>query len=305
MGNPGETKVKKQVESFERNVVFRTARGYFLFMALCAVLVFGGGVAAGAMSFVKVSIPEPPPLEMPEALPPPEPLSYASVKAWMAEQEKIAQESRTRRAASVPLYEDEGSDGYDAEEDEFDQLVERLQALFPEPEYTWDDTYVETCSVPSSYGCLRRSRSLEREGVYRVVRAALADQSRTEAITTLRTLVTVLAEAPVADRARLVLPTREAYVDTRRDYRIRLMEQEAEMGRLEREFEEMVAMYEAKLAEQEEAKATQRSMGLYAIFGGLILLVLVSVFLVHFAIERHLRLLQTLVQRVGPTDGMS
>jgi hypothetical protein len=278
-------------------------------MALCAVFVFAGGLAGLSFSFFETSIPEPSPLELPEEPPAPPPLSYASVKAWVAEQERAAEELRQRRSAAAVIYEDEGRQGSDerekAELSELKSLSEQVRTLFPEPTYTWDDTYVETCAVTSAYGCLRRTRSLEREGVSRVVRAALSGQSRAEAIGTLKVLISVLSEAPVEERASLVLVTQEAMEDTQHDYRVRLMEHEREIQRLEDEFEAMVAMYEAKIREQEADKVQLRATGLYAILGGLVLLVLVSVFLVHFAIERHLRLLQTLVERVGTTDGMA
>src|SRR5690606_4008817 len=93
--------VHQKLEQFERTFVFRTARGYFLFMALCAVLVFGGGLATGMWSFVKAPIPEPAPPTMPEPPPTPAPLDYAGVKAWVAEQERLEAEEQRRWAQRV------------------------------------------------------------------------------------------------------------------------------------------------------------------------------------------------------------
>lgn len=310
MQKPTTNQVQHKIETFERNIVFRTARGYFLLMAVCAVLVFAAGIFFGLSSFVKASIPEPEKPALPALLPQPEPLTYASVKAWMDEQSSKEAEARQRRAEAAPLLKRDADkdDAYDPEADaelkELTALLKKLQALFPEPEYTWDDTYVETCAVKSPYGCLRYTRSVDREGVSRVVRAVIDDHdSFNETITTFRTLIAVLTAAPVSERASLILPTYRAYRDKHQDYLSQRNARENEIRRLEYEFEEMVQMYETKLSEQQQEKESQRTTGLYAIFAGLILLVLVSVFLVHFAIERHLRLLQTLVNRVNPTDG--
>src|SRR5690554_3546848 len=97
-----QAKVQQKIEKFERNVVFRTARGYFLLMALIAVLVFGAGIAFGLWSFVKTPIPEPTMAELPELLEPPAPLSYASVKEWISEQAKEKDNARQRRTESEP-----------------------------------------------------------------------------------------------------------------------------------------------------------------------------------------------------------
>ncbi len=305
-----QTQVQQKIETFERNIVFRTARGYFLLMALCAVLVFGAGIAFAVWSFVKTPIPEPTMAELPELLEPPAPISYASVKEWMAEEASKRESARKRQAESEPLYKSKAGedDTYgreiDAERKEFDAMIEKIKALFPEPQYTWDDTFIETCAVKSPYGCLRYKSTVDREGVSKVFRAAIdKDDSLGEAITTLRTLHTVLSAAPVAERAELVMPTRNAYRDKHHDYLTRLSDREAQIRSLERDYEEMILSYENKISTQQAEKDEQRTTGIYAVVGGLILLVLVSVFLVHFAIERHLRLLQTLVARVNPTDG--
>lgn len=305
-----QKKAQQKIEKFERNVVFRTARGYFLIMALIAVLVFGAGIAFGLWSFVKTPIPEPTMAELPELLEPPAPINYASVKEWIAEQAREKENARQRRTESEPLFPNKANenDTYDrelqAEKKELEALTEKIQALFPEPEYTWNDTYVETCIAQSPYGCLRYKKTVDREGVSQVIRAAIDDhETISEIITTLRILIDVLSQAPVSERASLILPTRNAYRDKHFDYLAKMSERESQIRRLEHEYQEMVEKYEAQLAEQQTEKDDQRTTGLYAVVGGLILLVLVSVFLVHFAIERHLRLLQTLVARVNPTDG--
>ncbi len=298
MKKTSAAQVNQKVEFFERNIVFRTARGYFLVMAVCAVLVFAAGLATGMWSFVKVPLAEPHPPSLPAEPPAPKPLDYASVKDWITDQSDRAAALRQQRAESIPLFadEDDDTDEHDrqrqAELQELEALSEKLQALFPAPHYTWDDLYTESCATNSPYGCLRRTRTLEREGISRVVRAALANQSRHEALTTLRTLITVLAPAPIEERAALIIPTRDAYLDKHHDYLTQLATRELEIRQLERDFARTIADHERQLEDQQLHKSTQRTHGLYGIFGGLILLVLVSVFLVLFAIERHLRTLK-------------
>lgn len=296
-----------KMERFERAVVFRTARGYFFFLALVAVVTFAGGLVVGGIGFVKLPIAKPKEPETVAAVAPPEAVTYERVEKWLAEQE----DKRKRAVASAdngvaqptPVYEEPsggkrptGPSGADAELQEITRLDGELRALFPSPPYTWDDVYVEECVNRSAYGCLERRRTLKTEGLSRIVRQVVKGLPRKEVVNRLQLLVNVLKDAPVERRGALIVATVDADREINAAYLARVRERDDEVERRQDEYEGRLEAYEEKTQAQAAKKSRQKTWGLYGVGAGLMLLVLVSVFLVHFAMERHLRVLKTLTE---------
>ena len=71
-----------------------------------------------------------------------------------------------------------------------------------------------------------------------------------------------------------------------------MREHDLEVAMIRVEYEEKLTAYQEELEKLEQEKSMLMMTGMYAVLAGLGLLVLVSVFLAHFAIERHLRLVR-------------
>ena len=275
------------VDRFERSIVFRVARGYFFFSAMLGVVAVIGGIGAFAMGIVRV--PPASPVE-PAPIPPPPALSLADVQAWMKEEAA----SKTVAASPSAIYEapsdpkNRHGDEPDPTQAEILRLSGELKALFPDPPYVWDDVYREYCARPTSFGCLERGRRLEREGVAKAVRREFNQLSGAhEVLAALHMLLPILAQAPVEQRVSLLGPILATDRITHAEYRRKVRERE-------REIERAKAAHDEAVREQEASKKVFREYGLYGALGGLGLLILVSIFLAHFAIERHLRALHEL-----------
>jgi hypothetical protein len=98
----------------------------------------------------------------------------------------------------------------------------------------------------------------------------------------------VLTQAPVGRRGDLLSTIVGAYRSEWAAYRQQREAREAAV-------EETQRAHRQQVTEQEQNKAQMRNLGVYGLSGGLGVLVLVSLFLTHFAIERHLRLMRGLV----------
>lgn len=288
-----------RLEQFERHFVFRTARGYFLFIALIAILMFVGGVVTGARGIIAIEPSAPAePVPPPEPEPPPAP-TLEDVHAWIERQQQaptsVASAQEPEWVSEVTQQRPDAH--VDPEQQRFRELLEELKSLFPEPTYTWEDRYLRECVRTSPYGCLRYERRVAQAGVSDVVDDALRESGRSaENLNPILTvLVAVLKEAPLEQRLVLVAPTAEAYRESHRDYQSELRDYRYTVADLELEYEEKLAQYEEEIARLEQEKSELRESGVYAVLAGLSLLVLVSVFLAHFAIERHLRLLRELL----------
>lgn len=296
-------RVEQRMESLERAVVFRTARGSFFLMAVVATLTFASGVVLGTFGYIKAPIARPaPPPPLPPVAPPP-PLTYQQVEAWLA-----ARDARARDASATmptPVYgddpdevsaSDEPPTDMDPERERLATLDSQLRALFPTPPYQWDDRFERACVTPTDYGCLRYEKRLLSAGLSRAVRTVLEGRPRPETIATLELLVSILGQAPVERRGALLAPTIAAQEELLADYRQQVAARAREVARQQSTYEEELGRHARKVARQAQAKADQRRWGLYGVVAGLGFLILVSVFLVHFAIERHLRLLRDLVR---------
>ncbi len=287
------------LEKFERRVVFRTARGYFLFLAGLAILTFVGGVVFGARGLVAIEPDEPAAPTMPAPPAPPSALQLADVEKWIARQAEGAtavEDSAEPEWVTATREESDGADRKDPEAERFEKLLADFKALFPEPHYAWKDSYLRTCTRSSPYGCLRYERTLEKEGVSNIletaIRSELKGDSLPELNAILSTLNAVIAKAPLERRAELIAPTAEAHRELQADYRTSLREHEDAVYELEQQHALEIARYERELEELRAEKETNQLTGMYGVLAGLGLLVLVSVFLAHFAIERHLRLMR-------------
>ncbi len=299
---------EQRMDQLERAVVFRTARGSFFLMAVVATLTFVAGIVAGTFGYIKMPITRPsPPPPIPEVAPPP-PVTYQQVEAWLA-----ADEARRKAAAAIvpppaPVYgEPDDPSQPTATRDpiltELERLDGALRALFPNPPYVWDDVYEEYCANETAYGCMHTARRLKTEGLSRALREVLKRLSRADKVETLQLLVSVLGQAPVERRGALLGPIIAVNDEMMAGYRHQVAEREGEVDRQRSQFSDRIRAYLGKVAKQQQAKAAQRRYGLYGIVAGLALLILVSVFLVHFAMERHLRLMREIIdlqRRVAP-----
>jgi PAS domain-containing protein len=275
-----------RLERFERGVVFRVARGYFLVMAVLGVLACLGGAVTLGLGLWRPALPEPAP---PPPLHEPGPLTLTAVEAWQKERERAAaRPEREGRPAAAPVQAQKEEDPAQAARRELEQILGQLRALFPAPAYTWDDVYEERCKVPSSYGCLQTERHLSRAGVPRLLQEALRGTPDGDVLPVLRALAAVLGQAPAERRGALLPTVVGAYRSIWRAYHEQRRAREAAI-------EEARQAHERRVREQDEEKARLRTAGLYGAASGMGLLVLVSLFLTHFAIERHLRLVRGLM----------
>ena len=290
MDQKTQPKTVGRMERFERFIVFRVARGYFFLMAIVAVVGLVVGSFALGSSFMKIPIERP---EEPPAIPPPEPITLQALEQWMAQ----VQNKASRPAESV--YEDKApAKPGDAQVrrqqiSEMEGLVEQLRGLFPQPQYAWDDAWEDYCRVPSQYGCIQRDHRMVRDGVSKLVRAALQGLDRQEAIAVLKVMIGVLTPAPVEQRQTLLNPVVQYFKTVNEAYLEKIHEREAAISQAQTEYEE-------RLSSQKAFQQKRRDWGMYGAAGGLALLILVSLFLAHFAIERHLRLMQELVASLKP-----
>jgi hypothetical protein len=285
------TQASDPMTAFERGVVFRVARGFFVFLALAAVLGFGIAGIVWMRGVSETSIDKP---ELPAAPAPRARINYQQLlKAMQHEAEQSAQASQTVQ------YEQEGKRSGSDQKDEtakirFNQLVGELQALFPAPTYTWTNQTERKCTVPSAYGCFHYETRIVRTGVAGIVQQAVSNVDAEVRLELLEALVAVLKEVPVEKRAELIAPivrfeqTDSAnYEDAVKDHRDKIAEIEA---KYERDVEESRAQHEE-----------WKRLGMYGLGAGMFGLVLVSLFLAFLAIERHSRALERLVAHVADT----
>lgn len=267
---------------FEQGVVFRVARGFFFLMAIGSLAVFlvGGLLAASSVPEPRI---DPPPLPVePRSSPP---LSYQHLR--LAKKAKADEDSTI--SVSADTAKTRPSDEVDRGE-QVKALATKLRALFPDPPYAWENNVERYCAEPTSFGCLRQDVRVKRKGVVSVINDALKNVPDRQVVHVLEVLVAVLAEAPVEERGELV----GLIVELERE---RLEAEELERRRFDTE----VADLKSKQAKAEDeaamARSAKRMAGLWALasgFGGLILL---SMFLAFLAMERHLRVLERLLER--------
>ena len=288
---------------FERAIVFRVARGYFFFMAVCAVLVFVAGVAVGTRGFVKQELPPP--------VPPPEPAARPALTYKLLLDELQHDADRSAHAANTIGLDDQeggappagaGTAGKDPLQERFDAALRDLQALFPEPAYTWTNQLERVCTAGGAFGCFHWDTRVKRQGVVGILTTALQPaKSRTDRVELLEVLVRVLKDAPEEKRGELIGPI----VQTELRQRARF---EALVAAYRAKVDEAKAEYARAVRESEEQHQTWRQWGLYGVGSGFALLIVVSLFLAFLSMERHTRALELLVAgaaagRAGPPGG--
>lgn len=301
MANTAVGRIRGWMERFERVLVFPLARACFFVVAIVAVLAFAGGGVAVVVGLLRLPIPKP---EEPPAAPLQDAVTLARVDQRIADDERQKREAAAARA--FPVGSDRASarpslgtstepeDEVDEVEGEDDQLIAQLRALLPDPPHPWENVYEKVCANPTGYGCLSWSQRLKQEGVWVKLRSVVRlryrrAEDQQEAISALRLLNEVLSQAPVERRADLIVPTIRLWREQQANHQARLLAREQEIASAR-------ADYEGKIRAQREAKSIQRRYGLYGLGAGLGLLVCVSLFLAFFALERHTRLMQAVLE---------
>lgn len=290
---------KINLDHFERKVVFRTARGYFIVIAAIAILTFGLGAAFGmkALTHIEPSAPEEPAEPMPIA--PPAALTLEELRAWQQRPAPAEDEEE-----ALPKFAQEQPDELaDAKaNDAPDPVVtafSKLKALFPAPDYAWESEYREECTRPSAYGCLRRERILQRKGVSSILFELIKnheDDDKQEFVLLADSLVTALTPVPVAERGALIADTVYAHRHRLADYETKVQEQILTKLEQQQAYERALEEHGAEVAEIEAERKEDFSVAGYGLAMGLGLLACVGVFLAHLAIERHLRELQEILK---------
>jgi hypothetical protein len=291
-----------RMERFERKVVFRTARGYFFLLAVLAVLAFVGGIALGAKGLIKVPVEAPADPTLPPPPPDPPSLTKQALETWASG--RAARQAAAQANSNTLYHERDDAPGSapvgsaQAEERarqlaEIAKLSDAMAGLFPPPTYTWADTYETVCvnSVPG-YPCLQSERRLTKPGTVHLVSDFLEGKDRETTLKALRLWTTFLPLFPVEARAAWVKDLLEAVSELDADHRHTVEAWASDVARLNAGHAAKMQAFRDEVAAQEQRRQREQMWGLYGIGGGLVLLVLVSIFLVHFAIERHLRLMR-------------
>lgn len=265
--------------SFERGVVFRVARVFFLALAILGALAFLAGGAIGLNSLVPDADPEA--LEI-APIPARAPIDYRMVQAELPPERNAAPSAVTPPTTPSP----EGSAPSTARsETRLDVLLKELQSLFPEPPYSWLDVTEKRCVAPTSFGCLRSEYVVTVRGVRPRVLGAFNDLPPAERQEYLEVAVRILKEAPVDKRLAFLeaIIITEEKARARHESLQRKHQQSVEANKLEHE----ARVFEAKLHQKRS-----REYALYGMLLGFALLIAVSLLLAILAIERQTRAFQ-------------
>ena len=281
-----------RVDLFEQKIIFRTARAFFVVIALLAVLIFVGGSLLGLTSLMPKEVPAP---ALPTPVAPPAPLTYAQVLETLAkkaqepppepEEDLVVRKSKSDASAEDPI------------DVRIRELVVELQGLLPEPRYSWNDVVARVCTYPSPYGCLAYQNRTQTKGMRSVVVAAIEQVPERDVVPALEALVKVLKEAPEEARGELILPTVQTWLRLNRDF---LRAQAAQHALIEQQTLE----HRQKVAEAEAARALLQTQALQGMFVGFAAVILVSLFLAFLAMERHMRRMETLLGAVTRTESV-
>jgi hypothetical protein len=267
---------------FERAIVFRVARGYFLIMAVAAVLLFVGGVIVGARGLTKVSVPPAVPVApvAPRAL-----LTYFEVAA---EVQRVADATRNgSKSAGTITPASKDSDEPAKVDPALEAASKALRAVFPDPPYSWLDENEQYCAAPTGFGCLQTGTRVKRHGVASEISAALSGVRDDELVDYVNLLARVLRSAPVESRLQLVPAT----IAIERRGRKQQQKLEAEFKEKQ---DDATQKYETAVATATAEHDQWRMIGIYGVGGGFSLLIVVSLFLAFLSMERHTRALDRL-----------
>lgn len=287
---------KVNLDQFERKVVFRTARGYFIGVAALALLTFGLGVFFGMKGLTHIEPAAPVEPAPPAAVTPPAPMTIEDVKAWRDRAVEESADDDTRDVAELV-----GRTIRTLKKDQPNPIavaLDKVKALFPEPTYTWESEYSNRCVRNSPYGCLRRERVLERKGISSIIGELIKNREENDKDQLLRLLnaiVSTLEPVAVEERGGFLVDTVFAHRSKMVDYEMRLAAREQEIQELKQKYLAATREYEDELQRIKEERSHDLSMSGYGLALGLGLLACVGVFLAHLAIERHLRELREIL----------
>lgn len=281
-----------RVDMFEQRIVFRTARGFFVLLALGASLLFVGGVGMSLWSLVPREIP--PPVE-PPALAPPSPLSYELVQSSLKELELVAAQKSALGLDELAAPQS-NMPQKDKVAERIRTLAEELSTLFPAPTYSWTDQVSRVCTVPSAFGCLRFENRVQALGIRSVLIKALEGYDQEEVVVLLETLIRVLKTAPLEARGELIGPTIDVYRLHNESYR-------AAAAAQKKQVEEARAAWSAQVEALKGQQVMFRTWGLQGLMVGFGGLILVSLFLAFLAMERHTRRLESFTQALDRLSG--
>jgi hypothetical protein len=248
------------------NRILQVGRTYCMvvgFLSVCAIAL-GFCAVGGSGAYWLFGMP-PPPKPVP-ALAPPAVLTLA-----------LARESMESRF----VFDDASGSAFDVTDRDVTQVTP-LRPLFPDTQFTWDDVYEEYCRSPSSYGCLEKGRKLTRRGVGRFLAFVLGQVERGQRESLLADLQLVLKDAPVADRANLVLATYFAGI------KLREANQKAKQDHDDL-VEERARAHERALSEHHATALMALTFGGGSVVGGLAAMLSISLIVALLAIERHVK----------------
>jgi len=116
----------------------------------------------------------------------------------------------------------------------------------------------------------------------------LKSSSTPEVLEKLELWISVLSKIDTERRASYIEPIIATFDDVNASYLTKIAERESLIAGNQMK-------YETAVAAQEVSKQSFRLYGIYGFAGGLAILVLVSLFLAHFSIERQLRIINNIV----------
>jgi hypothetical protein len=290
--------LKINLEQFERRVVFRTARGYFLTVAVIALFTFAAGAFFGMKALTHIDPNEPTLAPAPPEIPPPAALTIEDVKKWRTKPVDVVDDD-TPEVADLVRNVAGPKPSENMEDSPLKIALNRVKALFPDPTYAWESEYTNSCVRPSPYGCLKRERVLERKGIGATLGELIKhgeDNDEERLLRLLNAIVSALTPVDVEKRGEFLADTvfahREKMFDYERTVEARMSKiRDSEVNHLD-----AVRAYEDELAEIKSTRETEFSFAGYGLALGLGLLACVGVFLAHLAIERHLRELREIMR---------
>ncbi len=294
----------KNLDLFERKVVFRTARGYFLFLAVTAILMFVFGAFMGASGVLYTLPDEPQKPALPPEVPEPAPLTFQDVEKFKKAQKtsdegvEVVEDPEPEFAVAAGAAEDIEETQLQKNRRELQELLEELKTLFPEPEYSWQNQYETRCVRSSPYGCLKRSKDLVKKGIVEVLSSGITKREDSDfslLLPLLRDVRNAVKAAPVHERGSTILPAMEAHRARWNEYHRNTLGRELEVGALLADYDRAVMDHKEDVARIEAEQSDKQMMGMYGVLFGLGCLVFVGVFLAHLAIERHLRELRQIM----------
>jgi len=279
------------LEQFERRVIFRTARGYFLTIAVIALITFALGGFFGMKALTHIEPSEPILASAPPAIGPPAPLTIEDVKKWRSKPVDVVDDS-TSEVADLVRNVAGPKPSTDVAVSPIQAALTRVKALFPDPTYAWDSEYSNSCVRPSPYGCLKRERVLERKGIGATLGELITqfeDNDEERLLRLLNAIVSALTPVEVEKRGEFLADTVFAHREMMFDYERTVEARERQIHQMEADHLDKIREYEEELAEIKSKRESEFSFAGYGLALGLALLACVGVFLAHLAIERHLR----------------